>query len=248
MATKFFVLAGVAVLAGVFGAVGGCSSDPEETPVETDAGSDTGTRPTPREASVDPPVDSGPVVCPTTTEIAVADLPLQWKPPPATQNVCTQQHIDDLKAAFKASSSVKYADMKTLLGVDCSGCVFSPIATDGGTAAATWSVFVEASSTGAYDNRTASCFARLKNDNCGKTRFQFEQCLRAACPLTDCGTDAKVRTCFGESQKAACKAITTEYVAACPEEADMLPKCNIYASIAASCSVGADGGIDASAP
>ena len=168
---------------------------------------------------------------------------------PAVQDTaCTQPDVDALKAAFKASTtgSVKFADIKTALGPTCSGCVFSPFGTDAGNST-TWSVFVE-TGTNAIDNRTASCFARLKDETCGRTRSQFEFCLRKACPATDCPTDAQQKTCKQKVQTGACKAITDAYVAACPNETELLAACGLYASIGLSCAGALDGGIDAAAP
>jgi hypothetical protein len=251
MKTKLFVVMGCAGLVGALAAtaIPGCSSDSTET-AATDGGSadaSVDVRRVPLEAAPEPLPEAGPAVCPPTTPIAAADL-TKWEPPAAIQDVCTQQNVDALKAAFKASTtgSVKFGDIKTALGAACSGCVFSPLNDDAGLTP-NWAIFVE-TGTGAFDNRTASCFARLKDETCGRTRSQFEFCLRVACKLPDCATDADVKTCKSKVQSGACKTITDAYVAACPDETALLAACNIYSSIALSCSGGADAGIDAAAP
>lgn len=252
MKIRLFMMVSLAGLAGVLAAAAmpGCSSDTTEAAADTDGGTDASVdvKKAPIEAAPEEVPETGPAVCPTTTPIGAGDLAVKWQPPAAIQDVCTQVEIDALKAAFKASTtgSVKFADIKTALGATCSACVFSPVNGDGGLTP-TWSVFAE-TTTGAYDNRTASCFARLKDETCGRTRSQFEFCLRQACPATDCPTPAEVTKCKQDVQKGACKAITDTYVAACPNETDLLDACNLYASIALSCSGGADAGIDAASP
>lgn len=251
MKTRLFMMLSLAGLAGVLAtaAIPGCSSDTTEATTADDGGGDVtaDVKKTPMEAAPEEVPETGPATCPPTTPIAATDL-TKWEPPAAVQDVCTQANVDALKAAFKASTtgSVKFADIKTTLGATCSACVFSPLNTDGGLTP-NWSVFVE-TGTGAYDNRTASCFARLKDETCGRTRSNFEFCLRAACKMPDCATDADVKTCKTKAQSGACKAITDAYVAACPNESELLDACNIYASIGVSCSGGPDGGLDAAAP
>jgi hypothetical protein len=250
MKTRLFAMLSLAGLSGVLAAaaVPGCSST-TETAAESEGGVDASVdvKKAPIEAAPEEVPETGPAICPTTTPIAVADL-AAWQPPAAVQNVCDQGDVDALKAAFKASTtgSVKFTDIKTALGAECSACVFSPLATDAG-ATPNWSVFVE-TGTGALDNRTASCFARLKDETCGRTRSQFEFCLRKACPATDCPTPAEVTKCKQDVQNGACKDITDAYVAACPEESDLLDACTVYTSITLSCSGGADGGVDAASP
>ncbi len=243
----------LAGLSGVLAATAmpGCSSDTTEATATDDGGTDAPldvVKKLPMEAAPDELPDTGPAVCPTTTPIAASDV-TKWEPPPAVQNTaCTQSDVDALKAAFKASAtgSVKFTEIKTALGTSCSGCVFSPILTDAGNST-TWSVFVE-TGTNAIDNRTASCFARLKDETCGRTRSQFEFCLRKACTATDCPTDADLKKCKLKVQMGACKTITDAYVAACPNETELLDKCGLYASIGLSCAGALDGGIDAAAP
>ena len=250
MKTRLFAMLSLAGLAGVLAAaaVPGCSST-TETAAETEGGVDASVdvKKAPMEAAPEETPETGPSVCPTTTPITAADL-TKWEPPPAVQEVCTQGDLDKLKAAFKASTtgSVKFTDIKTALGATCTACVFSPLTTDAGPAP-NWSVFVE-TGTGAIDNRTASCFARLKDEACGRTRSQFESCLRKACPTTDCPTAAQATKCKQDVQNGACKAITDAYVAACPDESALLDACTVYTAITLSCSGGADGGVDAAAP
>lgn len=251
MRTKLFALASVTALAGLLGAaaVPGCSSDTTTSnPTDTDGGGPEVKPTPPREAAVEEVPEAGPVVCPTTTPIAAGDL-TKWEPPAAVDSPCTQPNLDDLKAAFKASptGSVKFTEIKTALGTACAACVFSPVTLDGG-ANPHWSVFPETMPGSAYDNRTASCFARLKDEACGRGRSQFEFCLNAACKKPDCATDALLKTCKQKVQSGACKAITTAYVAACPMETELLAACNIYSSIALSCGGGADAGLDAAPP
>jgi hypothetical protein len=245
MVKKLFALASVTALTGLITAVAasGCSST--ET-INTDV-PETGGGDVKVEAAKKPdaePEETGPAVCPTTDPITAADIEaqLQWLPPAAVQTVCTQQNIDDLKALFKAAPAgggVKYVDIKKSLGTACAACAFSPIK------GPNWQVFVEDTS-GAIDNRTGSCFAQLENADCGKKRFQWESCLDAACPETDCGAD-KVQACTQKAQKGACKDLTDVYAKACPNETDILPICgNIFSAIAVSCSGGPDAGIDAS--
>lgn len=253
MKTRLFAMLSLAALSGVLAvtAVPGCSSDTTETTATDGGGSDATldvVKKLPIEAAPEELPDAGPAVCPTTTPIVAADL-TKWEPPPAVQaSACTQGDVDALKAAFKASTTgtVKYSEIKTALGTMCSACVFSPLSTDAG-ASTTWSVFVE-TGTGALDNRTASCFARLKDETCGRTRSQFEACLRKACTATDCPTDATLKMCKQKVQMGACKTITDAYVAACPNETELLDACGLYASIGLSCAGALDGGIDAAAP
>lgn len=254
MKTRLFAMLSLAGLSGVLAATAmpGCSSDTIETTATDDGGTDATldvVKKLPMEAAPEEVPDAGPAVCPTTTPITVADLPVKWQPPPAIQDVCTQPEIDMLKAAYKASTtgSLKYTEIKTALGATCSACVFSPVAGDAGPAT-TWSVFAETNTGGAFDNRTASCFARLKDETCGRTRSQFEFCLRKGCTSTECVTDAELTKCKQKVQSGACKAITDAYVAACPMETELLAACTFYASIAISCSGGADSGIDAAPP
>jgi hypothetical protein len=250
MKMRLFVMIGLAGLAGVLAAAAmpGCSSS-DAGVTDADGGVDapTDTKRTPMEAAPEEPAETGPAVCPGDTPITAADL-TKWEPPLPIQNVCTQENLDALKAAFKASTtgSVKFTEIKTALGAACTACVFSPLQTDGG-ATPNWQVFVE-TGTGAIDNRTASCFARLKDETCGRTRSQFELCLRTACKMPDCATDADVTACKKKVQSGACKAITDSYVAACPNEQELLDACTIYSSITLSCSGGADGGVDAAPP
>ena len=266
MVKKLFGLASVTVLTGLVMAVsaGGCSStqiytypeeaglppktvvvDPPPTPTSTsttptpvptvDPKPDAGKKPAPDAGDT----DSGPGpggVCPTTTPITAAeiDAQLNWKAPAAFTNVCTQQNIDDLKLLFKnapAGGGVKFADIKTSLGATCAACAFSPIA------GATWQVFVE-DAVGAVDNRTGSCFAQRSGAACGKARFRWETCLDTACSPVDCGAGS-IQVCIAKAQKGACSALTTDYAAACPNEAADLPPCgNIFGAIATSCSGG----------
>ncbi len=250
MVKKLFALASVTALTGLMAAVAasGCSSTKVEDVTVDSGGSSSG------DAKLDTkkdqePEDSAPPVttCPSgsaTNQITAADIEaqLKWLPPAPVQTVCTQQNIDDLKALFKsapAGGGVKFADIKTSLGTACAACAFSPIK------GPTWQIFVE-DTAGAIDNRTGSCFAQLENADCGKKRFQWESCLDAACPETDCGKD-KVQACTQKSQKGACKDLTDSYAKACPNEGDILPLCgNIFSAIAVSCSGGRDAGIDAS--
>lgn len=262
---KLFMVASIAAVAGVLTttAVPGCSSSSEPTTEGTDASTVTDARPiVPKETGPEEPEEAAPKTCPNTTPITEADIQLKWKPPPPAQSVCLQEDIDKLKAAFKASTTgVKYSDMKTALGATCASCVFSP-STDAGLASE-WSTYVESSAPGAaavtaFNNAAASCFARQKDNACGKARFNFEQCLRTACVKEDpakpelggCKTDSAVQTCNGApAQGGPCKALTDVYVAACPEEADYLKACNnVFASIAVNCAGGTDAGIDSSAP
>jgi hypothetical protein len=246
----YFSLATIVALAvpAVMFAVPGCSSDTPETATDGGDASDAFVKPTPKEAAVEEVPDTGPAKCPTTTPITAADIKPQWHAPPAVQTVCTQQDIDALKAVYKDAGTVTFTQIKTTLGTACSGCVFSPLVPDGGPAT-TWSVFVEPTPDGgtAIDNRTASCFAHLAGETCGAARAAWEGCLRAGCKLADCGnSDAKVKTCKTDVQSGACKDLTTDYVAKCPNETALLTSCNLYASIAFGCSGGPDGGIDAS--
>lgn len=252
MKTRLFVMLSLAGVAGMLAAtaVPGCSSETTETTAAEEGGTDASVdvKRAPIEAAPEEVPETGPATCPPTTPIAAADL-TKWQPPGPIQDVCTQPNIDALKAAFKASTTgtVKYTDIKTALGAPCSACVFSALNTDGGVTP-TWSVFVEGTTGGAFDNRTASCFARLQDETCGRTRSQFEFCLRAACKMPDCATDADLKKCKSTAQSGACKTITDAYVAACPKETELLDACTIYSSIAISCSGGTDGGIDATAP
>lgn len=252
MKTRLFVMMSLSGLAALLAATAtpGCSSDTTEATASEEGGTDASVdvKKAPIEAAPEEVPEAGPAVCPPTTPVVAASL-TKWGPPPAVQgSACTQENVDALKAAFKASTTgtVKYSDIKTAIGTTCSACVFSPLNGDAGLSP-NWSVFVE-TGTGAIDNRTASCFARLKDETCGRTRSQFEFCLRAACKMPDCTTDAEVKTCKMKVQSGACKAITDAYVAACPEEGMLLDACSLYASIGLSCSGAVDGGIDAAAP
>jgi hypothetical protein len=203
-----------------------------------------------------PPLDGGFAgadaggVCPTSTPISQAEIDgqLNWLPPASPQNVCTQQNIDALKAKFKAASGgVTFTDIRTTLGAACAACAFSA------TGAANWQVFAEASGTTALENSAASCFAQRVGGDCGprygavcgKARFRFETCLAIACPDADCGGASQVAACQVKAQKGACKGIIDAYVAACPNEVDILPSCdNTFKAIATSCSGGPNHTID----
>ena len=252
--SKFFWLVSVATIAGAFAVVEGCSSDSTTATTEDDAGTDSSTPRPPRDAAPPEPVDSGPQTCPTLDPISEADIAAKWMPPPAIVDggedggdggvACTQANIDALKAAFAASmGSVKYTDIKTALGAQCTACAFSPFVYADGGLAQEWSVFVDVDG-GAIDNRSGSCFAHRVDNNCGKLRYEFEQCLRIACK--DCDT-AQAQKCRQDAQKDACKAITNSYASACADEVNLLKVCNIYGAIATQCSGGVDAGIDASA-
>jgi len=262
---KLFMVASIASVAGVLTttAVPGCSSSSEPTTEGTDASTAPDVkRIVPKETGPDEPEEAAPKTCPNLTALKEADFTTKWQPPPPVTSDCDQPAIDRLRAAFNASTAgVKFADIKTALGAPCAACVFSPLSTDAGLAT-TWSIYVETSAPGAaavtaISNTSASCFARLKDNACGKARNLFEQCLRRACVKEDpampelggCKTDPDVTKCNGApAQGGPCKAITDAYVAACPDEPDYIKGCNIYASIAASCAGGTDAGIDSSAP
>jgi hypothetical protein len=251
MLKKVFGIAGVGALLGVVVCLEatGCGGPlilPDEGGTAAPTPTTTGRVPPspPPPGWDEPPQPPDDPFCPSTTPITAKDIDAQmrWLPPAAIQNVCTQQNIDDLKALFKSTGGgvgVKFADIKVSLGATCSACVFSPIA------GPTWQVFVEEQS-GAVDNRTGSCFAQLGDPECGKKRFQFETCLDIACSEADCGFDSTGR-CQQKAQKGACRELTEAYAKACPTESDLLETCgNIFSAIAASCSGGADAGIDAS--
>lgn len=262
---KLFMVASIAAVAGVLmtTAVPGCSSSSDDTPEGTDASTNPDVKPiVPKETGPEEPEEAAPKTCPNLTALKEADFTTKWQPPPPVTSDCTQPDIDALKAAFKAATTgVKFTDMKTALGPTCAACVFSPLSTDAGLAS-TWSVYVETSAPGAaavtaISNTSASCFARLKDNACGKARNLFEQCLRRACVMEDpampelggCKSDSAVTTCYGApAQGGPCKEITDAYVAACPDEADYIAGCNVYASITAGCAGGPEAGIDSSAP
>lgn len=266
---KLFMVASIAAVAGVLTttAVPGCSSTTEEPATVNDAGggTDTSVKPPNKDTGPEEPVDTGPAACPPTTPFAEADFPRKWMPPAPVEDVCDQAAIDRLKVAFKgAAMGLKFSDIKTALGAPCAACVFSSVGTDA-SLAPNWSVYVETSAPGAaavtaIDNRTASCFARLTTPACGKARSLFETCLRVACAkstdtFTNCASDSDVTKCTPKAIMGACKGLTTAYDTACglsaapSKEEDLIKACNIYASIANSCSGGADAGtIDSSAP
>jgi hypothetical protein len=250
MRAKLLVLVGVVGLVGVAGALAmpGCSSDTPDAPVDGGIEADAPVVPEKEAGDVEAP-DTGPAKCPTTTPITAADVTPKWQPPPAVQTVCTQQNIDALKAAYKSSTNgnVSFSIVRTSLGVPCSDCVFSQLTTNDGGTATTWSVFVEndADAGTAIDNRTASCLGRRAGDACGNARHQFETCLRLGCKSTDCVSAASITQCKKDVQSGACKTLTADYMAACPNEPALATECNLFASIAYGCAGGADAGIDA---
>lgn len=189
----------------------------------------------------EPPTATG---CENLASVSAADIDaeLPWLPPLPVQAACTQQNIDDLKELFTKGDSVRFDEIKTTLGTTCAACAFSPM-----TGGQSWQVFVE-SGGGAIDNRTASCFSQIAGAACGHARFRWEECLQIACDEQLCG-DSELAKCRSHAQQGACKTLQADYATACPNEADLVDTCgNIFASIAASCAGGADGGIDASAP
>jgi len=252
MVKKLFALASVTALTGLIAAVAasGCSSTNEITDVG-ETGTDSGKKPDapikPEASDDDAPVTGG--GCPSTEPITAAEIEkqLNWLPPTAVQNVCTQQNIDDLKALFKAApaTGVAFTDINTKLGATCAACAFT---NDKNTT--NWGIFANFDGKSAVQNESGACFATIKDAACGKARFEWETCLDIACPESDCGAD-KRSACFPKSYKVggACKAITDAYVAACPDEQALIDACgNTFKSLAVTCAGGPDAGIDASAP
>lgn len=242
MVKKLFALASVTALTGLIASVSvaGCSSTTTEGPA-ADAASDV-------KADVAKPKEGGdedsavpPSKCPTTDPIT--DVGIKWLPPLPVQNVCLQADIDKLKAEFaKSTTGVKYADIKTALGAACAACAFSPVK------GANWQVIVEDTG-GAIDNRSGSCLGQVSTAACAASVFNFEQCLDLACDQTECGGDKEQQACFTKAGKGACKGLNDAVSKACadPGDAAKVTSCgNIFTSIAASCSGGADAGIDAS--
>jgi hypothetical protein len=246
MVRKWFALAGITALSVMAGQTllagcssssnGGGTSNPDSG--KGDSSANEGGQPP-------PPDDSGTTeaTCPRTTAITQADVEMQyqWKPPGTVQSVCVQGDIDKLKVLFAGGGSVKYTDIKTALGATCSACAF------GAETAANWAPFVDVSG-GDIDNSTASCFAKAKDANCGKARFEWEACLDATCISTECGSDTKLQACYGKATTGACKALTDLYTAACPDEQTYIDECNVFQSVVASCGGGPDAGIDAAKP
>jgi len=102
---------------------------------------------------------------------------------------------------------------------------------------ANWQVFVEEVG-GAVDNSAGSCFAQRSNATCGQARFRWDECLALACDPADCG-GTPLATCAQKAQKGACKTLTNAYVAACPNEVDLIAGCGtFYDSIATNCAGG----------
>jgi hypothetical protein len=247
MVKKLFALASVTALTGLMAATAasGCSSSsPGATETDAATAGDT--------SKAMPPKDSGATddgampagTCPTTDPITAADIEMQlkWVPPAAPQSVCTQKNIDDLRALFvKGMGSAKFTDIETTLGATCSPCVFTP------TTAANWGPLVK-DPMGYLQNEVGSCLAQVENAACGKAFFEFDTCLVAACPASDCGDQTAIDACQTKAAKGACKALNATVGTACPKISTELAMGGICAdtlnSIAVSCGGGVvDGGL-----
>lgn len=253
MVKKLFALASVTALTGLMAAVAasGCSSSTvvDATPTP-EAGADV-KAPTPKTDSAPDPVEDAAKTCPGSTPITGAeiDAEIKWLAPAPTANACTQKNMDDFKALFAKGAppmSLTFPNIKTVLGTDCSACVFSA------KASPTWSLFANFEGTSATDNVTPSCFARNSagGEACGKARFQWETCLDIACPKSECADDAAIRKCQGApAQNGPCKELSKAYVTACPDEQVLIKSCGtIFDSLAVACGGGSDGGLDAAPP
>lgn len=243
---KLFVLVSVTALTGLMTATvgAGCSSSTDAPAATTDSAVPA------VDGAPAPPKDSGPpddsatpaASCPTTTPITAADIDAQikWMPPQATQSVCVQKNIDDLKALFTAGGGkAKFTDIKDSLGAMCAACAFTK------STATNWGPLVE-DGMSFLRNEVGSCFAQLDTPACGKAVFQADTCLNVVCPLADCTTAAAVTACKTKARTGACKALNAAVTPACPKLTTDSASCRgILDAIVVSCGGGLDGGLDA---
>jgi len=253
MVKKLFALASVTALTGLMAAVAasGCSSTTvvDGAPA-TEAGTDGKSAPPKTDSAPDPEPDAA-KTCPQSTPITTADIEadIKWLPPAPTTNACTQKNMDDFKALFAKGApqtGLTFPNIKTVLGTECSACVFSE------KNSPTWSLFANFDGMTATENVTPSCFAHnsVGGEACGKARFTWEACLDIACPKTECADDAAIRACQkAPAQNGPCKDVTKAYAAACKDEGALIKSCGtIFDSLAVSCGGGSDGGLDAAPP
>jgi len=248
MLKKMFALATMTALTG-FGAsvvISGCSTTTTEV-VDGDSGAKDAGKKDSAVADPEPEADAGPSVCPKDGDVTEADVQGAfdgpWKGPGAPKNVCNQTDIDKVRALFKASSSVTFADMKSNLSAGCASCVFTP------NTAANWGMLVEFTD-GVYQNY-AACYAVATNDGCGKNLAYFDICLNAVCDEADCGSTQAVSACQKKAAAAGCKTFTQGVQTSCGDNGltTIDDKCgNIFQLMAVTCGGGLDAGLDAAAP
>lgn len=178
----------------------------------------------------------GPALSETTLDVAFGG---GWRGPGAPQQLCTQADVDALKALFKASTSVKFEDVKTALGATCASCAFRPAS---GT---TWGPFVESSGGGTYANY-ASCFALATNTPCARDLAYYQACLDTSCEDAVCGSSQATRTCMKTAGTSQCQTFATALKQSCGSKLDEIDRqCgNIFQVISATCG----GGLDAAVP
>lgn len=252
MVKKLFALASVTALTGLMVTIGvaGCSSTTEVTEPTADSGTtpDAAVKPKADAGDPDEETEAGPAVCPppASPQITAAEIEaqLKWMPPTVEKTACAQGDLDAITDLFKKNpTGVQYTDLEKALSATCAPCVFTNAA-----ASPKWQMFIKGSG-GYIDNSAGACFAAVKDEACGKARFQWELCVDGACNETDCATDDqnKIRTCIGKAANGVCKDITTAYTTACPDEQTYIDACgSILSAIAGVCGGGPDGGLDAS--
>lgn len=77
---------------------------------------------------------------------------------------------------------------------------------------------------------------------CGKAIYEWDSCLKAACPADTC-TDAK--TCYAKARSGACKAVDSNVATACPKIADTEATCgNLVSAIIEACAGGVGAGVN----
>lgn len=252
MLKKLFALATMTAITGLGAsmAVAGCSSTTTTTTdTASDAGGDAKTTTKPKSDGGDTTTDDGGTtsdVCPKPGQVTEADVQQAfngpWKGPGAPKNVCTQQDVDKVKALFKSSQQVKFADIQSALSANCASCVFTP------NTAATWGPLVQFQD-GYYQNY-ASCYAIASNDNCGKNLAYSDICLNAVCDETDCGSQQAQQACIKKAINDGCKTFSAGISSACGNDLTSLDNScgNLFQLMGVVCGGGLDGGIDAAAP
>jgi len=248
---RVYWVVGVSSISGLLGAGAvACSSSETTTSSSEDAGTDAPADSNKAPFDAGQEEDAGPTSCPTTDTITGDDIETAlgpWKGPGGVSTDCNQNDIDAIKGLFAAAGTggtVKYTDMQSAVSANCAGCMFTPKA---GGDAGRWGMYVEVDGGNFLDNRLGSCFGEAKDETCGKTRFEWQYCIRAACPLSDCVTDTAQKKCYAAASEGACKDVTTAYTTACPNEKTLIAGCtSIYQVMAATCGGGPDGGLDAS--
>lgn len=249
MLKKLFALATMTAITGLGAsvAISGCTTTTTEV-VSDDAGA-TDARADRRvvDSAPEEEVDADPGVCPKPGDVTEADVQQAfdgpWKGPGTPKNVCTQADIDKVRALFKASSSVKFADLEAALSGNCGACVFTP------SSAATWGMLVKFPD-GVYQNY-AACYATATNETCGKNLAYFDICLNAVCDEADCGSTQATQACTRKAAQGGCKTFTAGVQQGCGDTGlDTIDKqCgNIFQLMAVTCGGGLDGGLDAAAP